>query len=258
MQFKRFTLENCHEIVGTAVVIDVLRAFTTAAFAFNRGVEKINLVATIEEAFQLKEKQRHALLIGEEGGLPIDGFDFGNSPARMATAHLQGKTVIQRTSSGTPGVVGCVNADLLLTSSFVCAQATVDYLSRVQPATVSFVITGSRQDRVADEDVALADYVQALLQNESPDPEPFLQRVRDSRNGRIFLSPAHHPQELDHGDAHDRGHFVVNDFECFFIGVGDTAVRKAQGLACVAQPADGRMAHSIGQRFDFFIRQCEE
>ncbi len=189
MQFKRYTVADCHELTGTAVVIDVLRAFTTAAFAFSRGAEKINLVASIEEAFQLQKSKPHTLLMGESGGLPIEGFDFGNSPAQIAMADLQGKEIIQRTSAGTPGVVGSVHADVLLTGSFVCAQAIANYLQQMQPETVSFVITGSRPDRIADEDVACADYLQALLQGDTPDPEPYLQRVRDSRNGRIFLSP---------------------------------------------------------------------
>lgn len=189
MLFKRYTLADCHEVRGTAVVIDVLRAFTTAAFAFNRGAVKINLVASIEEAFALQKQKPHAILMGESGGLPIEGFDYGNSPAQIASADLQDKEIIQRTSAGTPGVVGSVHADVLLTGSFVCAQALADYLQAMQPETVSFVITGSRPDRVADEDAALADYLQALLCGGNPAPESYLQRVRDSRNGRIFLSP---------------------------------------------------------------------
>lgn len=189
MLFKRYTLADCHEVRGTAVVIDVLRAFTTAAFAFNRGAVKINLVASIEEAFALQKQKPHAILMGESGGLPIEGFDYGNSPAQIASADLQDKEIIQRTSAGTPGVVGSVHADVLLTGSFVCAQSLANYLPQMQPETVSFVITGSRPDRIADEDVACADYLQALLLGDTPEPEPFLQRVRDSRNGRIFLSP---------------------------------------------------------------------
>ena len=44
MKFKRVPLETCSEATGTVVVIDVLRAFTCAAFAFSAGAKEIILV----------------------------------------------------------------------------------------------------------------------------------------------------------------------------------------------------------------------
>ena len=40
--------------VGTVVVIDVFRAFTTAAFAFQRGARRIIMVEGIEPAIDLR------------------------------------------------------------------------------------------------------------------------------------------------------------------------------------------------------------
>ena len=37
MKIHYATLESCHDATGTVVVIDVLRAFTTAAYAFAAG-----------------------------------------------------------------------------------------------------------------------------------------------------------------------------------------------------------------------------
>ena len=53
MKFKRATLETCSEATGTVVVIDVLRAFTCAAFAFAAGAKEIILVQETAEAFAL-------------------------------------------------------------------------------------------------------------------------------------------------------------------------------------------------------------
>ena len=58
------------------MVVDVLRAFTTTAYAFDRGAKEIILVSTIEEAFELRERDGDYLLVGEVNGLPIDGFDL--------------------------------------------------------------------------------------------------------------------------------------------------------------------------------------
>ena len=44
MKITRVPLETCSEATGTVVVIDVLRAFTCAAFAFSAGAKEIILV----------------------------------------------------------------------------------------------------------------------------------------------------------------------------------------------------------------------
>ena len=41
MKFHYTNLETCHEATGVVVVIDVIRAFTNAAFAFSRGAREI-------------------------------------------------------------------------------------------------------------------------------------------------------------------------------------------------------------------------
>jgi 2-phosphosulfolactate phosphatase len=49
MQFHYTNLETCHEATGVVVVIDVIRAFTNAAFAFSRGASEIYPVSGVEE-----------------------------------------------------------------------------------------------------------------------------------------------------------------------------------------------------------------
>jgi 2-phosphosulfolactate phosphatase len=185
------TLETCGEATGTVVVVvDVLRAFTTAAFAFMAGARELLLVSTVAEALMLRERFPDALLTGEVHGLPIPEFDFGNSPTEIEGLALDGRRMIQRTSAGTQGVVRSVGADVLLTASFTCAGATARYIASRAPERVTFVITGIYPDRDGDEDLSCADYLAALLRGEQPDPRPYLQRVRDSACGRWFLDPA--------------------------------------------------------------------
>jgi len=43
----------------------------------------------------------HYLLCGERGGLPPDGFDYGNSPAEFSRLDLGGRGAILATSNGT-------------------------------------------------------------------------------------------------------------------------------------------------------------
>ncbi len=91
IEIRKAALETCHDADGVVVVIDVLRAFTTAAYALDRGAEEIFLVSTVEEAFDLKERNSRCLLIGEVDGLPIDGFDLPNSPSALANLDLNSR-----------------------------------------------------------------------------------------------------------------------------------------------------------------------
>jgi 2-phosphosulfolactate phosphatase len=189
MEFEYFTLDDCHAATGTVVAIDVLRAFSAAAFALAAGAKDILLTSTIDEAFELKQRFPGALIFGENRGLKVDGFDFGNSPTELLGQSLSGKRLIQRTSAGTQGVVRSAQARQLLVGSFVCAAATARYLRRLAPKAVSFVITGRNYKFDGDEDLAFAEYLAALLRGESPDPAPYLARVPRSTAGRKFTDP---------------------------------------------------------------------
>lgn len=202
METRRVTLETCATVTGTAVVIDVIRAFTTAAYAFAAGARDIVLVGTVEEALALRQQMPGALTMGEVGGRPIEGFDFGNSPAAFLGLNLQGRRIIQRTTAGTQGVVRCRQADLLLASSLVCASATARYLRQLGSPAITLVVTGIFPDRDGDEDVACADYLEALLRQPlRPDSQPFVERVRNSTAARLFTHPA-------------QGLFPAADVEC--------------------------------------------
>ena len=191
MEFKRVTLETCSEATGTVVVIDVLRAFTCAAFAFAAGAKEIILVQETAEAFALQRKMPGVLLMGEVDGFPIEGFDYGNSPAALINLDLTGHHFIQRTSRGTLGVVRSTRADMIFTSSFCCAKATAKTILDHASDTVTFVITGLGENGRGDEDIACADYLESLLQGHQPDPEPFLRRVKESVIGQAFLNPGY-------------------------------------------------------------------
>jgi 2-phosphosulfolactate phosphatase len=163
------------------IVIDVIRAFTTAAYAFNGGAEKIIPVSTVREALTFKNHHPEYLLMGEVGGEHIPGFDYCNSPVKVAAAALKGKTLIQRTSAGTQGVIKSIKSKKILCSSFVVAEATLKRIRQVKPKTITFLITG---ERGGDEDYALADYLEKLILEDNVDPKPYLTRVINSAAGQ--------------------------------------------------------------------------
>jgi 2-phosphosulfolactate phosphatase len=186
---------------GSVVVIDVLRAFTTAAYAFAAGAREILLTSTVEEAFALRARKPDAVLVGEVGGRPIAGFDHGNSPAAIRELDLDGATVILRSSSGTQGVVHAASAQAIWLGSLVVASATARALERApQPITLlamgsPYYIggdTGSDHAGGADgaEDDACADILEHLLRGRAVDRAAIVDRVLASTAARQALDPA--------------------------------------------------------------------
>ena len=188
MKFHYTDLEDCHTAQGVVIVIDVLRAFSTAAYAFSRGAKEILLVSSLEEALLLGSQTPNSKVMGEVGGLPPEGFDFGNSPTHISKENLSGITLIQRTGAGTQGVVRTVGAEQMLASSFVVASGTVRFVKKIDPDEVTFVITG-KTFRGGDEDIACAEYLEELFRGNQPETKPFIQRVYDSRDAIEHLDP---------------------------------------------------------------------
>lgn len=148
--------------------MDVYRAFTTAAFCVAAGAREVVLVGDHEQALALKRADPSLFLTGEIGGRPIPGFDVGNSPSAIERLDLSGRRVVQRTSSGTQGVVAATNARQILLGSFVIAEATVRYLT-AHADDVTVVSMGERGRSESSEDDACAAYVGARLAGLRPD-----------------------------------------------------------------------------------------
>lgn len=189
MRFHYADLDSCHTAAGLVIAIDVIRAFTTAACVLSRGASAVIPVGSIEEALAIREHNPDWLVCGEMKGLPPAGFNFGNSPTQVLELDLSGRTVVQRTSAGTQGIVRSTGAAALLAASFVVASATVEYVRSLAPADVTFVTTGSVFDG-GDEDVSCAEYLQACLSGFAPDPAPYLDRVRSAHDARPFFDPS--------------------------------------------------------------------
>lgn len=156
-----------HQVEGIIIAIDVIRAFTVAAYAFAGGATDLWLVRTIPEATALRERDPDALLAGEVEGRLIPGFDLNNSPYTMSQANVRGKRIIQRTGAGTQGAASARSASHVLVCSLVNAQATACYAAQLSEAgnlPVTLLPTASSSESVTrNEDDYCADYLEALL-----------------------------------------------------------------------------------------------
>lgn len=196
-------LRGAQEAQGTAIIIDVFRAFTTAAVAFSRGVEKIVLVAEVDEALELRRQGVGEICMGEVAGMRPEGFDFGNSPYEVSQANqerIKGKTLIQSTRAGTVGVSAARNADQIYAGSLVIAEATVKAILRDSPDLVTIVAMGAEAKVRADEDEQCALYLRNLFQGRKPDPDAVRGLVLAGEEAQKYGDPKRphfHPKDRE-------------------------------------------------------------
>ncbi len=182
-------LAGAREAAGTVIIIDVFRAFTTAAVAFSRGAEKIILVAEVDEALALKERGAGELCIGEVGGSRPEGFDLGNSPHEMSTADVQGKVLIQSTRAGTVGMAAATRASEVFAGSFATASATVQAVRRLDPELVTIVAMGLEGKVRSDEDEQCALYLRNLFLGRTPDGDAVRKLVMAGQEAQKYGDP---------------------------------------------------------------------
>ena len=70
-----------------------------------------------------------ALLAGERQGLPIPGFDLGNSPGEFTPEVCRGKTLVMTTTNGTRAILASLEAERVYIASFANLRATSDEIS---------------------------------------------------------------------------------------------------------------------------------
>ncbi len=197
---------------GTAIIIDVFRAFTTAAIAFERGANKIILVAEVQDALALRANGAGHICMGEVDGIRPDGFDLGNSPYEMTQAHVAGKTLIQSTRAGTVGMSAAANADRIYAGSLTIARATANAILRESPDLVTIVAMGAEARARADEDEQCALYIRNLLQDRQPDPDAVRALVLAGAESQKYADPNQpqfHPQDRDLALQIDRVPFAI-------------------------------------------------
>lgn len=212
IKFRHGTLSDCHTATNFVVVIDVLRAFTTAAYAFQSGAKDMFCVSEVEEAFHLHTQMKNSYLLGEINGYRIPGFHYNNSPAAISSVDLTGKTIIMRTTAGTQGLIRSIHAETILACSFVNASATAAYIQTHQPDEVFFVETGVTADGRGDEDIACAEYVEGIITNQRIPEETLKERVINSKNGMRFQNPSSKDlpkEDLDFVCSFDLFHFAM-------------------------------------------------
>lgn len=171
------------------VVIDVIRAFTTAHVALRKGASEILLAEHVEQARRLAAEDRSRLLAGERNAVAPPGFDAGNSPQQMDGLDVEGRQVVLTTTNGVKATVHALGEAPVYVTGFSNAGATVGHLRElVDHGARRIQLIASHPE--GDEDLACAEWIDARLSGaKEPTDQQVIRRIRDCRAAEKFSDP---------------------------------------------------------------------
>lgn len=137
------------------IVVDVIRASSSIVTILENGAAAVYPVHSVERAKQFASEQGF-LLCGERGGLPLQGFDCGNSLVELGNMDLVGKKLVLTTTNGTAALelvagdnavlVGCAR------NRTECAAVALKMAARCN-ADIGIVCAGSKSHFALDDAV---------------------------------------------------------------------------------------------------------
>lgn len=194
------------------IVIDVIRAFTVSHVAFLRGAREIFLVNTVEEAFQLKDRNASYLLAGEVAGLPIAGFDLDNSPYTFSQADIANKSLVQKTTNGVKATLLALNANTILVTGLSNAKKTALHVRQIATHMPQCRVNIIASHATDDDDLACAEYIADLMLDQHVITLADVQsRIRTSRPAEKFFDlqqPAFNEKDMA---------FCTQEVNCDFV-----------------------------------------
>jgi len=126
----------------TVVVVDVIRATTTAVTAVSAG-RRCFPVPTVESALELAGKLENPVLAGETSGIRPHSFEMDNSPAQLASRTDHHRPLVLVSSSGTKVIHGAAEADAVYLGCYRNYSALTEHLAS-RHSRVAIIGAGSK------------------------------------------------------------------------------------------------------------------
>ncbi len=154
-----------------AVVIDVLRATTTIAWALKNGADSIEVFAELdllkEKALKCDPEKR--VMLAERGGKKIEGFDLGNSPLTVTKNLVEGKRLFMSTTNGTKALQRVENSEFLFPMALTNRKAVADRIISLNKSNILILGSGWEGNYSLEDSLAagaLAEYLMKFHSSE--------------------------------------------------------------------------------------------
>jgi 2-phosphosulfolactate phosphatase len=172
----------------TCIVIDVLRASTSIICLMERGLEKLRVVANVEDALSLKDMRY--ILIGERGEKPLKGFKYDNSPYIISQLDWSGKRVVLTTTNGTRALIAVQACKNVAVAGFRNIDAVANYAIKINNPVAIIPIGNMGEPRIEDEICAdaLVNRIQGISVDWSSKIQPIWKdrNVKTSAKGKVY------------------------------------------------------------------------
>lgn len=153
----------------TAIVVDVLRATTTMITALAHGAEEVRPFLELSQTLDAKKEYCETfpekslpLLGGERDGIPIPGFDLGNSPLEYTEEKVGKRVVFFTTTNGTKAMYRAGMAREIFPAAFVNSVAVLEKISNRDRI---HIICAGTDGHYTEEDMLLAGLLVSRLQH---------------------------------------------------------------------------------------------
>jgi len=175
-------LEEIPEPVPDAdfVVVDVIISSTAVVRLLEEGAEYVKTFGEAEDALAFGRKN-DAVLVGEQGGGPIEGFDLSPLPSVFGEHDIEGRPVGMMTTNGTRAVEKIGKEENVFFGSTVNADAVADALR--ERGRDAFVVAAGRYGEKTPEDTAGAELIREMYKNGGTSEEraeEFRRSIRES------------------------------------------------------------------------------
>jgi 2-phosphosulfolactate phosphatase len=144
---------------GDFAVVDVLTASTSIVALLDQGASYVRPFADADAARAFGGAHDDAVLVGEEHGAPLPGFDFLPLPTQFRHADLQDRPVGIRTTNGTRAVERIGQVGGLFVGSTTNAGAVADTLAASDRD--SYIVAAGERGVRSPEDSAGVDLIEA-------------------------------------------------------------------------------------------------
>jgi 2-phosphosulfolactate phosphatase len=193
------------------VVIDVIRATTTATTGISRGW-RIFPSRTTDEAAEISSGLKDPLLVGELGGNMPYGFDMTNSPAQVDLRTDTHRPMVLVSSSGTQLLMNAAGGVAVYIACFRNLSAVANFIAG-RHDRVAIIGAGTRGQFRREDQMGCAWIAERLVtlgyQAETPETEQYIARwhgvsPEEVRGGRsaAYLRNSGQEQDLEFTLSH--------------------------------------------------------
>ncbi|MHA1683560.1 MAG: 2-phosphosulfolactate phosphatase [Promethearchaeota archaeon] len=202
------------------VVIDVLRASSSLATLFSRGVERVHITTSVDDARAFRNSHPRVLICGERNGYPPEGFDYGNSPVKFLNADVRGKTVMLTTSNFTRIANDVIKMGYteVYSGSLVNASEIVQFLNdRMEKSGKDVILVPAGKKTHAYEDLVGAWFVARHLQATSNGRSVKLFKIPETAFGLLDQADLESQERMFHHIVSRSRHarYLINQGEPF-------------------------------------------